>query len=315
MEGLWNFPLERRTKEGTLYFPTRALLPAWATAETQAEGERRFDLSEVKISKITSKFDIAEFGLKPSSLFPELPLALDSLAIQPMIEREAPVDDVEIVGWMHESAADNAILTARLDEYNRHSQIAGRSGDGYIPGVRVSDISFARTSGYTVARNRAGTLITPRGRLSIPLGGGNTLITPDFLSWGGIRSASGIQYSCQGLKWLRLATTPITDSIGFPSYGGIAAPNFFLQRPDEEGSRVRVSQVIASNIAQSLPVTFRSPSNYTSVVDTGTLSLDRGVSEISFIVASYPSVPTVMLNAAPRSGAQTVLREYRAEVI
>lgn len=311
----WNFPFERRTREGILYFPTRTILPAWATPETQAEGERRFELGKARITRITPKFDIAEFRLKISSLFPELPPALDSLALKPLIEREVPVDDVEVVEWMHDSAADNAILTARMDEYNRYSQIAGRAGDGYIPGVRASDISFARMRGYTVAARRGSTLYTPRGSIGVPLGGGNTLIAPDFLSWGGISRTSGIQYMCQGLKWLRLAATPITSSIGFPSYGGIAAPNFFTQRPDEEGSRVRITQVIASNRAQSLPISYRAPSNYTSVVDTGTLSLDPGVSEISYIIASYPSVPTVMLHAAPRNGTQTVLREYRAEVI
>lgn len=315
MKGLWNFPLERRTKEGILYFPTRALLPPWATVETQAEGERRFDLGEIRVSKISPKFDIEELKLSRSSLFPHLPFALDSLDIQSMIEREAPVDDVEVVGWMHESAADSTILTARLEEYNKYSQISGACGDGYIPGVRVSDIHFARTSGYTVASDRRGTLVTPRGRVAIPLGGGNTLIAPDLLAWGGIRDVSGIQYSCQGLKWERLAATPITSSIGFPSYAGVVAPNFFLQRPDEEGSRARISLTMASDKGQRFPISYRSASDYTKVIDSTTLSLDPGVSEISFIVASYPAVPTVVLHADPVSGIKTVINEYRVEAV
>jgi len=315
MEGIWNFPLERRNREGKLYFPTRALLPPWTTREAQAEGERRLEIGEIRISLVSSKFDIEELKLSRSSLFPHLPVALDSLDIQSTIEHEAPVDNVEIVEWMHDSAADNAILTARIEEYNKYSRIAGKCGDGYVPGVRVSDIYFAKTDGYTVARERKGTLVTPRGRVTIPLGGGNTFIASDLLAWGGIRSTSGIQYSCQALKWEQLAATPITSSIAFPSYAGIAAPNFFLQKPDKEGKRVRVSLTIASDKSQSMPISYRSPSDYTKVIDSTTLSLDKGVSEISFVVASYPSVPAVVLYAAPVSGTKTVLREYRAEVI
>ena len=315
MEGIWNFPLERRNRKGKLYFPTRALLPPWTTRAAQAEGERRFDLGEIRVSKLSPKFDIEELKLCRSSLFPHLPAALNSLDIQSTIEHEVPVDNVEIVGWMHDSAADNAILTARMEEYNKYSQIVGRSGDGYIPGVRVSDIYFAKTRGYTVASERKGTLVTPRGRITIPLGGGNTLIASDLLAWGGIRSTSWIQYSCQALKWLRLAATPITSSIGFPSFAGIVAPNFFLQKPDEEGKRARTSITMASNKSRRIPIVYRSSSDYTKVVDRASLPLDSGVNEISFIVASYPSVPTVVLHVKPEPETELVLREYRVEVL
>ncbi|MBW2632287.1 MAG: hypothetical protein JRC90_11140 [Deltaproteobacteria bacterium] len=315
MEGIWNFPLERRNRKGKLYFPTRALLPPWTTRAAQAEGERRFEIGEIRISRLTPKFDIEELGLTRSSLFPHLPAVLNSRDIRPLIEREAPVDNVEVVGWMHDSAADNAILTARIDEYNKYSQLAGACGDGYIPGVRVSDIHFSRTNGYTVASNRRGLLVSPAGRVSVPVGGGNTLITPDLLGWGGIKGTSGIQYMAQALKWIRLAETPITSSIGFPSFAGIVAPNFFLQKPDEEGKRARTILTMASDKSRRIPIVYRSSSDYTKVVDRTSLPLDSGVNEISFIVASYPSVPTVVLHVKPEPGTGLVLREYRVEVL
>jgi len=290
-------------------------MPAWVTPQNQAEGERRFRLGRPDIRLVTSKFDLPEFRLSKSPLFPDLPVALDSVELKPQIEQMAPVDRVEIVEWMHESAADNAITSARLAEYNRYSYIAGTCGDGYIPGVRVANISFQRVDGYTVSRNGYCNLLTPYGTFSVPLRGGRTVIQPDFLAWGGIKGTSWIQYYSQALQWVRLARTPITSDVGFISYGGIAAPHFFAQTPDEESERVRVTMRIASNKDQRIALAYRSPSNYTRVIDQQTLDLRQGENEISFIVASYPSVPVVALHSQPSNYTQTVLREYRAEAI
>jgi len=93
------------------------------------------------------------------------------------------------------------------------------------------------------------------------------------------------------------------------------APNFFLQKPDEEGKRARTSITMASNKSRRIPIVYRSSSDYTKVVDRASLPLDSGVNEISFIVASYPSVPTVVLHVKPEPETELVLREYRVEVL
>lgn len=310
----WNFPLEA-TVRGVRYFPTRVLMPAWATVESQSEGERRFSLERPDIRLVSTEFNPEVMRLSRSPLFPHLPVALDSLDLHSRIEREAPVDGVEIVGWMQRSAADNAIITARMEEYNRYSTFVGSAGDPYIPGLRVSDIYFARVQGYDVARAGRADLVTPRGTVAVSVGGGRTLIGSDFLAWGGVSHTDGIQYCAQALKWLRLAGTPITTSIGFPSYAGIPAPNFFTQEPDEESTRTRVTMRLSSDAPQTVHVAFRSPEDYTRVIDEADLPLRAGESEVSFIVASYPSVPVTVLHAQPGSGKKTVLMEYRAEAM
>jgi len=323
MEGLWNFPGKLKNEKGVVYYPTRVKMPEWATVAKQEEGERRFSFGELVLSKITPKFDIGEISLLPSPLFPELPLALDSFNLLPAIKSAMPVDRVEIVEWMQHSAADNAILTARMEEYNKYSRMDGAVGDPYIPGVRVSDVCFisrdmpeTRSLGY-------GEMNTPRGNIRIPTESGKTLIASDFLAWGGvgpvpdpsIAEFQDIQWDGKLLKWRELARTPISSAIGFPSYRGIVAPNFFMQTPEEESSRVRVSQIIASDKDQRIPISFRSPSNYTNVIDEDTIHLNKGITEISYVIASYPSVPPVVFHAQPENGCATALNEYYVEAI
>lgn len=317
MSGIWNFPGEVKNEKGVVYYPTRAIMPEWATAAKQEEGERRFSIGELVLSKISSKFDISEIGLSPSPLFPELPIALDSSSLLPAIKSAIPVDRVEIVEWMQISAADNAILTARMEEYNKHSRLDGAVGDPYIPGVRVSDVSFVSRAREAVASMGYAELASPRENLRIIPGSGKTLISPDFLAWGGLGTlpTSGIQWDGKLLKWRDLAATPIDSPIGFPSYSGITAPNFFLQSPEEEVSRTRVSQIVGSDKDQRMPISFRSPSNYTKIVDEDTIHLDKGVTEISYVIASYPSVPPVVFHAQPENGCATTLNEYRMEAI
>lgn len=317
MGEMWNFPAKRKNAEGVVYYPTRAILPEWATAAKQEEGEKRISFGELILSKISTKFDLGEIGLLKSPLFPELPLALDSSSLLPLIKSAMPVDDVEIVDWMQHSTADNAILTARMDEYNKHSRIDGVAGDPYIPGVRVSDIYFISRPRADVVSRGYGELASPRGNLRIIPGSGETLITPDLLAWGGVKPfpTEGIQWTGELLKWRELAKTPITTPIGFPSFEGIATPNFFLQAPEEESGRVRISQIIASDKEQRIPISFRSPSNYTKVIDESTIRLDKGITEISYVIASYPSVPPVVFQAQPGKGCTTTLNEYHVEEI
>lgn len=315
MKGLWNFPTKLKNRKGIVYFPTRALLPEWTTAKKQEEGEKKFSLGDVRVSRISTKFDISEMKLSKSSLFPELPSALDSLSLLPLIKRDVPVDDVEVVGWMQEAASDHAILTARMDEYNKYSRMDVATGDGYIPGVRTSNTHFVSRSRSATASLGYAEMATPRGNTRIVPGTGGTLIAPDLLAWAGVKplSGSGVQWTGELIDWRTLARTPITRDVGFPSFRGIVAPNFFLQVPEDETDRARVSFVLSSDKGQSMPVVFRSSSNYTKVIDKTSIRLDPGVSEVSYIVAAYPSVPTVVLHADPESGCQTVLNEYRVE--
>lgn len=317
MEGLWNFPASLKNERGVVYYPTRAKLPLWVTVAKQNESERQFSLGEIKLTRISPKFDLAELGLSKSPLFSGLPVALDSSSLLPLIKREIPEDRVEVVEWMQRSAADNAILTARMEEYNRYSRIDGSAGDGYIPGVRVSDVHFISRERSEVANLGYGELVSPQGRARVIPLSGKALITPNLLAWGAIDKlpTSYIQWPAKVLKWRELASTPIRNTIGFPSFAGIVAPNFFTQSPDEESKRVRVRQVMASDKDQRMPIYFRSPSNYTKIIDEQTIHLSKGTTEIEYIIASYPSVPSVIFHAQPENGRETALNEYYVEAI
>lgn len=310
MNRWFNFPLELLSPTGELYRPTRVSLPAWITPSAQAEGERNHSIAGIVTRWITREFDLARLDLARSPLFPHLPLALDAAELLPRIKADVPVDAVEVVDWMQECAAGQAILSARVAEYNRHSRVVARSGDPASPGVRLEDISIVRVAGYGLV---GGTFAvrTPPGSFSAPEGGGGAGIFSNLLAWAGGKSWGSYQWYGDLIKWLDLAKTPITRGIGFPSFRGIQAPNFFTQEPNRDASRVRNRIRIASDRDQVLHLTFRSPSDYTRVIDSADVNVGRGETDLEFIVASYPSVPVAVNQIQPSGG--TVLRRYESE--
>lgn len=311
MDRWFNFPLELVAATGELYRPTRVSLPAWITPTAQAEAERNHSISGIVTRWIEREFDLARLDLARSPLFPHLPLALDAEELLPTIKAEVPVDEVEVVDWMHNSTADQSVLSARVAEYNRHSRVIASGGDGMIPGVRCEGMSIRGTRGSVVASRGSFPVRTPIGSFTIPIRGGS-MIGPNFLAWAaGIGRYFGYQWSAKLMKWLDLAETPITRGIGFPSFTGAVAPNFFVQEPNREASRVRNRIRIASDRDQRLHLVFRSPSDYTRVIDEADVDVGRGTTDIEYTIASYPSVPIAVNQIAPTGG--TVLRRYESE--
>jgi len=311
---LWNFPLERISATGERYLPTRVLFPDWLTMESQNEGERNFSrVREIRTRIIDREFNLEWLNLVRSPLFPHLPVALDGLDLLPKIKADVPIDNVEIVEWMQECTADQAILSARVAEYNRYSRVVARSGDPWSPGVRVEDISIERIRGRDLI-GHSFSVRTPRGTFDVPEGEGRAGIFSDLLAWAGGIGWPGVQWTGTLIKWLDLAKTPITSDIGFPVLiRSIIAPNFFVQEPSSSARRVRVRMQLTSNRDQDATLIFRSPTNYSNEIDLpATVSLARGTNELEFIIASYPSVPVVVTQVQPTVGT-TVLRRYVAE--
>jgi len=293
------------------YHPTILPLASWAAAKPEAveRGVENFGFGQFIVRKITEVFDIRRIPLETSPLFPQFGKVLATEDVEQRIAQEVPVDGTEVVEWMHAATASNVVMSAREVEYNKHSQVETRSGDGYIPGVRLSSIAFSRIRGYDYWRRGYATAVFPGGSRNISRMSVGECISRDFLGWAAAGPQYGIQWTGVTAQVRRLATE-ITSPVGFPNLWGKVAPFFVLQQPNRETQRAEVVMVVDSDRDQRMRVTFRDPNDFRNVIDEGEIDVPRGRSEIRFVVASYPSVPPVVNQMKPEDGTKSVLTRF-----
>ncbi|MCD6199216.1 MAG: hypothetical protein J7K15_11730 [Deltaproteobacteria bacterium] len=293
------------------YHPTQLPLARWATENPRImeQGIENFGIGEFVVRRITETFDINRIPIKPSPLFPQFGKVLATEDVLPRIQQEIPPDGTEIVEWMHDVTATNVVMTAREAEYNVHSQFVTSTGDGFIPGVRVSSMAFRSISGYSYASRGYATVISPAGEINVPRGAMRAIIGKDFLGWAYAGRQYGIQWKGALGQLVRLADR-ITQAVGFPNIDGKVAPFFILQQPSRETQRAIVRMVIDSDRDQTMKITFRDPNDYRRVIDEGEIEVPRGRSTIEFVVASYPAVPPVVNHMQPEDYTRTVLNSF-----
>ena len=244
--------------------------------------------------------------------FPKVEPTLDFEKVLSFFRQEAPVDNKEIVEWMQESAAVNALLDQRMEEYNRYSNMVSASGDANIPGVYVDDIRFKRETGWTVYRRGYAYVYSPPvGTVRVDNRSGRTIIARNYLAWAGVRANNTYQWNGLLAKWRSLARTPIRSTIGFINFYGIIAPHFFVQEPSNRTESIESTIVISSSEEQEVTLTFRDPNDYTRVLDEAKINVGAGVYEIRYANASYPAVPPVVVEVQPQK--PTALRSFTVE--
>jgi len=292
-------------------YPTTLRLPLWARPMSIQPALRRLSISEIKAKLISETF-LLERGLRISPLRPEIPPTLSPIRILPIIREIAPIDGVEVVEWMHISAAENTVLQARILEYNSlGSQIVGANGDPYIPGVVVENIRFLSELGSTIASRGYSIVSTPRGNFNVPNLGNTTGVFRDLISWASTSYIGKVQTVGTLLKWRDLAQTPITQPVGFfMDLAGNVAPHFFVQQPPRPALTVTVRQIFSSDKPQTIKLNFRDPTNYSNIVGTKSVAIAAGTSEVTYTLSSFPYVPPLVAEIKPQDGVQTRLESY-----
>jgi hypothetical protein len=292
------------------FYPTAVRLPLWAGRLSLRAAVERLRVGELAVRRLSSEFSLR--GLSVSPLFPKLKVALDPNEVLPEIERYAAVDGVEVVRWMQVAAAENAVMQARINEYNLlGSQMVGQSGDAAVPGVQVEDIKYSSELGATVSARGYGVAVTPTGNFNVPSLGKAAGIFKDLLSWGSISAVYSVQWVGNLLKWKSLASTPINQTVGFyMDTRGNVAPQFFLQSPPAPRLTATVRVVLECNSKQTVTINLRDPSNYTRTVATRSADVPAGQSEITFTLSSFPYVPPLVSEVQPQDGVQTKLNSY-----
>lgn len=264
-----------------------------------------FELQSVKLK--TPTFDLKRNLLKSPTL-PWIPVSVDSRIAMETIRSEAPIDGTDIVHWMHVAAADNAVFGGMCEEYNRlGSVLLSGSGDGYIPGVSVGNLSVTSVQGSTVRSQGYGTVVTPRGNFNVPTRGKSTFAVSDILAWGALPDpGTGIQWVMSILQWRDLASLPVTDRVRFAGSSGMVAPNFFSVSPlPVPLTTLRMG--LTSDKPQTMVIMGRGTSGaFQDVLFEDKFDIEAGESEVLYHLMGFPAVPSFTLGLQPSDGTSTI---------
>jgi len=225
----------------------------------------------------------------------------------------APVDGVDIVSWMQESFATNAIIFATMEDYNRlGSELVGSSGDPYIPGVSLSNNYYWRSERNSEVKSRGTAyVVTPVGTYSVRANTPTTIAKRDFLGWAAWRPGRyALQWVGTLLWWKSLASRPIDQRVRFVEFHNMTAPQFFRCPPNLPlVNIVRVG--LTSEASQTVTITGRSPTDYGNVMFSFKQDIPAGSSEIVYRVFGLRWWTDHVLEIQPQHGVGTVLDYIR----
>jgi hypothetical protein len=290
-------------------YPTRVRLPLWFRPVLAMSAFQSLKAQGVDVKRVSDRFDLS--GLMRSPLRADFPATLNPADHLPRIREMAPIDGTEIVEWMHIAFAENIVLTARVEEYNRlGSQIVGTTGDCAIPACIVEDIRFRSQPGSEVQRQGYAVVVTPRGSYNVPIGGGQTGVYQDLITWGSVPWVGSFQWTGVLLKWKELVETPINQTVGFHMDSACnTAPQFFLATPPRPKVMARHVITLSSGKDQKVKLVYRNPNDYTKVIADFTVDIPQGTSDIILTFVGFP-VPPMVAEIQPERCVQTKLERY-----
>lgn len=278
----------------------------------------RVQKMEVKLRRPFAEISRPEFlkGLAKSPTFPWLKTeeTVSSEELLPAIQSAAPVDGSEIVEWMQLAASEGALLDAVCGDYNRlGSLLLSTSSDPYVPGVRLGDLGVQSVTGTDVGNWGGVSVVTPRGKFSLPAGGKATGIFPDILAWAANTWCGYMQWLLSLLQWKDLASTPIDQRVRFAALKNIytsniqVAPQFFIVKSMLPPPAIMMTVGFTSNRAQKVGFQMRSTGDYTSVLGSDTLEIPAGESEINYFLLGFPFVEAFVAHFQPEDNSEIIL--------
>jgi len=313
----YNFPYTCENIEGFEYLTTRFKVADYVTEDNIYEALDNIDIpkpSEIIVRKISDRVDFS--GLTKNKIFDFIKTNSPKFSeILSEIKSKIPLDNTEdinreICEWMLDMCAANIELSCFEDEYNRYSNVLTGAGDGNIPGVRISELSFRSEPGYSVHNRGYAIAFSPVGIVDCKNYTKTTIVGKNFLGCGLVHADYTYQWCGALIRWVILAKAKIgrkLTNIRFPSFFGIVSPNFFVQDPEKKVEAIRVIVRLSSDKDQKVNISFLNPIDYRKTLDSLDISVDRGVCDIEYSIASYPYVPPVVLKLDPQT--TTVLKE------
>jgi len=309
----FNNPFTRMSDDGLGYNPTRMAVPSWSDQSALDRSISSFTSGELSLNRVSDARPLSV--LRQSPLFPDFSKHFKSDELMDEVREAIPSSNPEIREWMQTSTAEAAVLDGWASEYGQNSEVSVNTGDPANPGLRVQDMSFPSIQGRNIGDSVTAT--TPAGDYQVAAEGSKLMIGDDFIGWGACSNARGYQWNGKLAQYVEIASTPIDNTVRFPNVGGGVLPNFFNQAPETSTERARVSFEITSNGREDIDVTFRSPVEYTSIMDESSITVDDGVTDVSFAIASTPEVPPILTQLQPTSTNSDVqaISNYTVEAI
>lgn len=261
---------------------------------------------EVRSRRVLGGFRAEVFETPPKPRVLEwVKPALDTDTAMGDVRREAPTGP-DVAEWMQEAAAAEAVL----DTYAQAVEASGgevrwRSGDPYIPGVRVDREFYAVSEPWGRVRDRGyGRVRTPCGEARVPVGGKALMTCRDFLGWGVLPGGYWIQWTLALLRWVKLPKLPVTRRTGVAIVYGRTAPFFAEWRPRAPLPLATLRLVAGSEKEQKLLVRARDASDYRRVLWEKELELDQGENEYVLGIWQLPFVAPQVLELQGQDGAR-----------
>lgn len=253
-------------------------------------------------------FDLKR-GLLKSLILPWVPVSINSAVARETVRKEAPIDGREVVNWMHYAAADIAVFDGATEEYNRlGSELLSTSGDPYIPGVRVGNLSGVSVKGFNVRNQGYGEVETPDGSFRVPNGGKAIFARGNTLAWGAIPQCWDVQWILTLLHWRDLAKAPISQRVRFPSSYGLVAPNFFSISTRIPAPMATLRVGLTSDKPQTMTLRGRGVKGaFQDVLLEDSVNVEAGESEVVYNVFGFPLTPAFTLELQPQDGTSTIL--------
>lgn len=313
-ERLFNNPLTRVSSDGIRYRTTRMRLPSWVDHNVMTEGVDDIASSsiDITIERISEARPINV--LRNSTIFPDVSKEYRANNLVSEFEDKAPSDGVEMVGWMHQGSADQAVMDAWANEYGRNSSVTTASGDAQVPGFSAGSYKFNGMRGAQVASRGSARLDTPNNEVEVPNNEGTIVFNQDNIGVAGVNASGGYQWNGTVGKFQELAETPIGESVRFPKLQGYAVPNVFNQSPSADSEQQQVSFNVSANGEQDVSIAFRNPNNYNEVISENTLTVPEGTSQVQFEMAASPAVPPLVTEMNPNnSGDVQSVESYSVE--
>jgi len=300
---LYNFA----EKVGNVY-PTRMEMPDWFTLDTLNRIKRLGIFA--KVEEVKRVGDFTEEDILDSGGFGE-PKTLVFDKVLEWAKANVPVEtEPDVVEWMVEATAINAYLLACANEYERAgSFMLVCCDDAYIPGVSVEDIYFASETGGTVAQRGYSVVVTPQGNFNCPVPGKQTIVTKNILAWAAVVKAYIKQWTGVLTKFKDLVVNP-QSRIRFPNASGLTGPLFFGHQASRRAFRNIVEMSVTTDKPQTITVTARSPTDYTSTLFSFKQSLQSGQNVIRFKIRSLFGVPPMVMQIDTENGTNACLDYY-----
>ncbi len=310
----WNFPEDVWVGTNKL-ITTRIEMPTWCTSEVFTEIVKTplFMVGKYKVKYSNKDFYEVVSDMFSTPWIENKYQGIDSDKILDVVVKEINVDGEYILDWMRDAFAQNAAITVmQANMVNVGAFAEGASNDGYIPGVKVQDISYVSEPSSVITKRGYAKVNTPYGDVKSPVIDKKSIIKDMMLAWSAIPWTGIKQWLGALIKWIKLAASPLMH-IHLPnvSIGGLTSPQFLAHIPPHFGFINDVETHIASNKDQKLLLIYRNPRNFTQEFFRLAVPLRANtVAKIRYRIYSLFGVPPFLVQAETPDNGLIDIQQY-----